>query len=690
MNIQKLSSKAFETIHCINDVFNKRLSEVKNSFNMDKDIYEVTCMEWVQMLQKYILILIELINDLFCEAASRVDKLERKNNFYALQLQLSKTDCYSKDYCSESFPSKSNSEAEKRLSALQEEEQSYIAILNREINALVEICGVQNKNMKLKEAQFSCQKDKIVKLVKSLMKRISIGHQRLSKFISAVICLNELLSKDTKVRESDSSICNDLRSKVLEMRAENLCLKDQIQILQSAACEKDPKVHTDRCFSQRCSDMNQEILKLECDLKMKNERVERLRENNAHLQKELKKANCKCVKLENRLRDEPEKATSLIKENCKLSETLEHLREEEAAQIDNLSQRLYAKSAEICTLKEDNAALCESLKSANYNAVKYETLLKIHGKTEENLRCLKEDMELDRNSHEQEVCLLEDMVNEKDTALKTLRESLESKNTEFACLRRNLSDIEKAFDNAREQLQVCQDLLCKSQAANEEQKNENDDLKDEISELNSRISTLNSCVETLKTQLKESRANSPMRQQNNSLQCEISSLKSTIFDQNKTNETLKLRVENFKEDIQNMSDFNKSQKEDICSLKDKLLKQVTRSNETVRKFNQLVKDYHEIQEDHKRIIYKLECATRTAEIHEQKEAAATKKIRHLQDHLQCVVVSDKEQLIALNCELERKNHVLCKENEKLMAANCDLENKNQAFLRKLNQCCCNF
>lgn len=691
MDCQKLNiGKAFETIHGINEVYNQRLSQVKNRFKMDTDIYEVTCMEWVQMLQKYILTLIELIDDLFSEAESRADKLESKNRFYALQL--SKCDCISKDYCSESFLSKSSnySEAEKRLCGLHAEEKCCIDILNREIHALVEICGVYYNNMKLKEHQFSCQKDKIVKLVKSLMTRITTGHQRLSKLMKAVIGINELLSENSEDYVSESNIFQNLRSKVLEMRAENQCLKDQIQAFRSTSNSYQISIQKASCAS---NEINSKILKLECDLKMKNERVDRFRINIAQLQKELQKANCKRDKFESKFRCECEKVSSLLEENSKLARTLQRLREGDAdreAQVDNLSQCLCEKDKEICDLKEENAALSESLNATNYNNnVKCNTAQKIHRKTVESLRCLQESKELDAVSKQEEICALEKMVVEKDMALEKLQEKLETKKKKLSCLETKLSNAEKELNASEEQVESYKDLLCKSQALNEEQMAENNALNDEISHLNSRICTMDSCIDALKKQLKECRANSPIRKQNDSLQCEISSLKSTIVDLTKTNETLKLRVKNFEETIKVAYNLNENQQQEICSLKDKLQKQVTRSNETVCKFDQLVEDYNEILEDHKKTAYKLECATEAIKIYKEKDASNTKQIADMEELLKCVTKLDMTQLLASNCELEKKINIISDENEKLKTENCSLERRNQALCRKLERCRCN-
>lgn len=649
---------------------------------MDTDIYEVTCMEWVQMLQKFILTLIELIDDLFSEAASRLDKLESKNRFYGLQL--SKCDCISKDYCSESFVCQSSnySEAEKRLCGLHAEEKSYIDILNTEIHSLVKICGLHDNNMKLKERQFSCQKDKIVKLVKSLMTRITTGHQRFSKLMKAVIGINELLSENSQDHESDSNIFQNLQSNVLEMRDENVCLKDRIRILQCMDDSRSNPISVQKA-GYASTDINSKVLKLECDLKRKNERVDRLRENNAQLQKELKKANCKRDSLENKFRCECEKVATLLEENCKLVRTLQKLRDEDGARealVENISQNLYEKDKEICDLKEEKAALSECLNSTNYNNVKYNTALEIHGETVDKLRCLQEANELDKVTNQEEICALEKMVAEKVVALGKLQENLENKNKKISCLERKLSDVEKELATSEDQVETYKDLLCKSQALNEEQMTENNDLNNEISHLNSKICTMESCTEALKKKIKESRANSPIRQQNDSLQCEILSLKSTIFDLGKTNETLKLRFKNFEETIKIASDLNESQQQDICSLKDKLEKQVARSNETVYKFDQLVEDYNEILEDHKKTVQKLKN-------YEEKDVSNTKQIADLQNLLNCVT-KDSKELLALNCELEKMINVLSEENGELKFDNCSLERTNRALCRNLDRCCC--
>lgn len=667
--------------------------------SMDIEIHQVTCMEWVQQLQKYTVTLIQLIDDLFCQAASQLDRLERKNHSYGLRLS-SRSDVQSRDYCSESSRSKSinYSDVEDKLCVLHAKEKSYIDILNNEIQSLVEICNAQNKNIKLKEKQFCCQKDRIVKVVKSLKARITIGQQRLSKCMKAAICVSELLSDNTKVYESDSSIFEDLRSKILEMRNENICLKDQIEVLRSpdnsCSCKKNLQqisAKNTKCVAQQCCRIRPEVLKLECELKKKSERVDRLRENNSHLQRELRKANCRCAKTEDKLRWECEKVATLLEENSKLITTLQCLREgdaERATQIHNLSQKLYEKANSICALQEENSVLCEKSKAVDYNKVKYETLLKNHAETEEKLRCLKEIKDLERKSHQQAICCLEKMVNEKDIALRELQKCLEdfqSKNTPSSCLKTKLCDTEKELNAAREQLKTFQDLLCKSEACNEEQMTKNDELNDEISQLKRKICTLENCIETLKLKVRESKANSPIRRENDNLQCEISSLKSTICDLNKTNETMKLKVKSFEEIIKNMTVLNENQQKEICSLKEKLQKQVTRCNETVCKFDQLVEEYNEMQEDHKRILCELDCATEATKIYADRDAAATKKIKHLECHLH-----NKEKLVALNCELKKKNQVVCKENEKLVNDNCDLERRNKALRRKLEQCCCKF
>lgn len=301
MNCQKLNNgKALEVLKRINEVYKKRLWDVRNQFYTDIEIYHVTCMEWVQTLQKYTMTLIELIEDLFIEATTQIETSERRNNCSALKLP--RNDCQIRDYCSESSRSKSENsfETEKKLCIIHAEDQSYIDILNNEVQYLLEICNVQDKTMKVKERMFSSQKDKIVKLVKSLMARIKIGQQRLSKFMSSAICVNELLSENTQVYETDSSIFQDLRSKILEMRMENQCLKDQIEILQVQSMESlcgnvasvqpicNSSVQKAGCASQQCYGKSSEVLRLECDLKIKSERVQRLRENIAHLQRELK------------------------------------------------------------------------------------------------------------------------------------------------------------------------------------------------------------------------------------------------------------------------------------------------------------------------------------------------------------------------------------------------------------------
>lgn len=681
--------------------------------SMDMDIHRITCMEWIQQLQKYTLTLIELIDDLFCDAARLVDKLERKNQCYALQLS-SRSDVQSRDYCSQSSRSKSvnYSDSESRLCVLHAEEQCYVDILNNEIQSLVEICDVQNKNMKMTEKQFSCQKEKIVKLVKSLMTRVTIGQQRLSNCMNAAICVNKLLSDNTQIYESDSSIFKDLRSKILEMRSENKCLKDRIEILRSTGnpCKKNLQqrcpviasvsnpipVKTTKCVSQQCCRISPEILKLECELKIKSERVERLRENNTHLERELRKSNIKCAKCENELGNECKKVTSLLEENLNLVRTLQNLKEgdaERANAIQNLSQKLYQKANAICTLQEQNSALCDKSKSVDYNKEKYETLLKSHAETKEKLRCLKEIKDLERTSHQQAICALEKMVNEKDIALETLKKRMEefqSKSTESSCLKTKLCDAEKELNATKDQLKTFQDLLCNSQALNEEQMTETDNLNDEISQLKTKICAFESCNETLKSQVKQFRAHSPIRRENDSLQCEISSLKSTIFDLNKVNESWKLKAKSFEEIIKDLSTLNENQQQEICILKDKLQKQVTICNDTACKFDQLVEDYNEMQEDHKRILYELDCATETTKIYVDKDAASTKKIKHLESHLLNLTAGggNKEQLMALNCELKRKNQVVSKENEKLAADNCDLERRNQVLRRRLEHCCC--
>lgn len=564
--------KAFQRIHCINELYNKRLKEKK----MDIELCKQTFMEWIRMLQNYISVLIGLIDALYSKAESRES-----------------------DSCSKSFLDKTPncSEAEKRLHLLQSEEKSYIDILNREVLALVEICCFHNKQMKLKERQFSCQKEKIVKLVKSLMIRITTGQQKLSKFTKDIISVKNLLSEHSQEYESDCNIIQNLRSKVIQMKTENKNLKEQILQAKSASSTTD------------------------C----------RLQEENTSLQKQLEEMDSKRAAFEEKFLEESERVTLMFKQNFNLVRTLKTLEDD----FQNLSQNLCEKEEEIRVLKETL-----SDRSSDYNNSKMMEVLKTYDESAETLKqSLKELGKINTAANEEAICTLEKMVADRDMTIDDLEDTLETKRKQISSLKENLSNVERELDASMEELEIVKDNICKSRVLIEKTTDDSADSGN-------------------------------------------FSFKSTITDLKKTNETLQLRVTNFEDTTQRM-------KEEIGVLKDKLKNQVIKSNDTVCKFDQLVEDYNEILKDHSNTVHELEKAATIIESYQEKYASKEKQILDLQKTLECAANSDKAQLLALNCELQRINNVFSGENEFLIGENSSLGKRIRALQRKLDQCCCN-